>query len=46
MLPEVAQRNYAELDEMYEKGVPAWKMKGYVTDVQKSQMMRNEVEMM
>ena len=33
-VPEPSLRNAAELDEMYEKGVPAWKMKNYVTDVQ------------
>lgn len=33
-VPECAQRNPAELDEMYEKGVPAWRMQKYVTDVQ------------
>ncbi|WRT68753.1 uncharacterized protein IL334_005733 [Kwoniella shivajii] len=40
-LPETAQRNSAELDEMYEKGVPAWKMKKFVTDVQKAHAARN-----
>ncbi|KAK8853488.1 hypothetical protein IAR55_004195 [Kwoniella newhampshirensis] len=39
-LPEVARRNPAELDEMYEKGVAPWRMKGYVTDVQKAQNAR------
>ncbi|KAL4878200.1 MFS general substrate transporter [Aspergillus karnatakaensis] len=33
-VPEPSKRNTAEMDEMYEKGVPAWRMKGYVTDVQ------------
>lgn len=33
-VPEPAQRNSAEMDEMYEKGVPAWRMKKFVTDVQ------------
>jgi hypothetical protein len=33
-VPECAKRNPAELDEMYDKGVPAWRMKKYVTDVQ------------
>jgi hypothetical protein len=33
-LPECSRRNAAEIDEMYEKGVPAWKMHKYVTDVQ------------
>jgi hypothetical protein len=28
-------RNTAEMDEMYEKGVPAWRMQKYVTDVQR-----------
>ncbi len=36
-VPEPSQRNPAELDEMYEKGVPAWRMRNYVTDVQKLQ---------
>lgn len=36
-VPEPAQRNAAEMDEMYEKGVPAWKMRKYVTDVQRTQ---------
>jgi MFS transporter, SP family, sugar:H+ symporter len=34
-VPETAQRNSAEMDEMYEKGVPAWRMRKFVTDVQK-----------
>lgn len=33
-VPEPSQRNPAELDEMYEKGVPAWKMSKFMTDVQ------------
>ncbi|PLB45132.1 MFS general substrate transporter [Aspergillus steynii IBT 23096] len=33
-LPECSRRNAAEIDEMYEKGIPAWKMKKYVTEVQ------------
>ncbi|KAL4903125.1 hypothetical protein BDW74DRAFT_169064 [Aspergillus multicolor] len=33
-LPECSRRNAAEIDEMYEKGVPAWRMHKYVTDVQ------------
>ncbi|EKG12548.1 General substrate transporter [Macrophomina phaseolina MS6] len=32
--PEPSRRNAAELDEMYEKGVPAWRMRNYVTTVQ------------
>ncbi|KAL7916802.1 general substrate transporter [Trichoderma velutinum] len=36
-VPEPSQRNPAELDELYEKGVPAWRMRNYVTDVQKLQ---------
>ncbi|KAL7940835.1 general substrate transporter [Trichoderma barbatum] len=36
-VPEPSQRNSAELDELYEKGVPAWRMRSYVTDVQKLQ---------
>lgn len=34
-VPEPSQRNAAELDEMYEKGVPARRMRHYVTDVQR-----------
>ncbi|OWZ61036.1 hypothetical protein AYX15_06740 [Cryptococcus neoformans] len=41
LLPEVAKRNPAELDEMYEKSVPPWKMKDFVTDVQKAHAARN-----
>jgi hypothetical protein len=33
-LPECSRRNPAEIDEMYEKGVPAWKMHKFVTDIQ------------
>lgn len=33
-VPEPSARNAAELDEMYMKGVPARKMRSYVTDVQ------------
>ncbi|KAH6672695.1 general substrate transporter [Plectosphaerella plurivora] len=33
-VPEPSQRNPAEMDEMYEKGVPAWRMRKYVTEVQ------------
>ncbi|OAA56261.1 sugar transporter [Niveomyces insectorum RCEF 264] len=36
-VPEPSLRNAAELDEMYEKGVPPWKMKKYDTDVQRLQ---------
>ncbi|KAM9875955.1 hypothetical protein VD0002_g7282 [Verticillium dahliae] len=36
-VPEPSRRNNAEMDEMYDKGVPAWKMKDYVTDVQLAQ---------
>ncbi|KFY81283.1 hypothetical protein V500_11544 [Pseudogymnoascus sp. VKM F-4518 (FW-2643)] len=36
-VPEPSQRNFAEMDEMYEKGVPAWRMRKYVTDVQRMQ---------
>lgn len=34
-VPEPSQRNAAELDEMFEKRIPARKMREYVTDVQK-----------
>ncbi|KPM41346.1 hypothetical protein AK830_g5203 [Neonectria ditissima] len=33
-VPEPSKRNTAEMDEMYENGVPAWKMKKYITQVQ------------
>ncbi|KAH8585378.1 general substrate transporter [Bisporella sp. PMI_857] len=33
-LPDCSQRNAAEIDEMYEKHVPAWRMHKYVTSVQ------------
>lgn len=33
-LPECSRRNAAEIDKMYGKGVPAWKMKKYVIEVQ------------
>ncbi|KAM5353514.1 hypothetical protein ACJ41O_000164 [Fusarium nematophilum] len=36
-VPEPSKRNTAEMDEMYENGVPAWKMQKYVTNVQLSQ---------
>ncbi|KAM6511998.1 hypothetical protein FALCPG4_016986 [Fusarium falciforme] len=35
-VPEPSQRNPAEMDEMYEKHVPARKMRKYVTDVQRA----------
>lgn len=35
-VPEPSQRNSAEMDEMYEKRVPARKMRKYVTDVQRA----------
>ena len=34
-VPEPSRRNAAELDELFEKGIPAWRMRKYVTDVQK-----------
>ncbi|GJC81042.1 hypothetical protein ColLi_03880 [Colletotrichum liriopes] len=36
-VPEPAQRNSAEMDEMYQKGVLAWRMRKYVTDIQHTQ---------
>lgn len=39
-VPEPARRNAAEMDEMYEKRVPAWKMSKYVTDVQRAHQAR------
>jgi MFS transporter, SP family, sugar:H+ symporter len=36
LVPEPSMRNSAEMDEMYEKGVPAWRMSKYVTDVQRA----------
>ena len=43
-VPEPSQRNPAELDEMYEKGVPAWKMRKYITDVQMLQQEHAETK--
>ncbi|KAH8810798.1 general substrate transporter [Xylogone sp. PMI_703] len=43
-VPEPSQRNPAEMDEMYEKGVPAWKMRNYVTDVQTQQQYNKGME--
>jgi SP family sugar:H+ symporter-like MFS transporter len=37
-VPEPSMRNTAEMDEMYEKGVPAWRMQKYVTDAQRAQV--------
>ncbi|KAF2014274.1 MFS general substrate transporter [Aaosphaeria arxii CBS 175.79] len=39
-LPECSRRNAAEIDEMYEKNVPAWKMHRYVTDIQAMHQVR------
>ncbi|KAH6894644.1 general substrate transporter [Thelonectria olida] len=36
-VPEPSMRNTAKMDEMYEKGVPAWKMQKYITDAQLAQ---------
>ncbi|PSN71411.1 MFS general substrate transporter [Corynespora cassiicola Philippines] len=36
-VPEPSQRNYAEMDEMYNNRVPARKMRKYVTEVQLAQ---------
>lgn len=38
--PEPSQRNYAEMDEMFTKGVPARKMRKYVTEVQLAQQQQ------
>ncbi|KAL4867811.1 hypothetical protein BDV12DRAFT_209528 [Aspergillus spectabilis] len=38
-IPEPSKRNTAEMDEMYEKRVPAWRMKGFVTDVQSQSLI-------
>jgi hypothetical protein len=40
LCPETARRSPAELDELYEHRVPAWKMRKYVTDVQRDQDAR------
>ncbi|KAJ3549491.1 hypothetical protein NM208_g479 [Fusarium decemcellulare] len=40
-VPEPSARNSAELDEMYAKGVPAWRMRKFVTDVQKQQQQES-----
>lgn len=39
-VPEPSQRNYAEMDEMYKKKVPARNMRKYVTEVQLAQEQR------
>ncbi|KAF4994209.1 hypothetical protein FDECE_13206 [Fusarium decemcellulare] len=39
-LPECSRRNAAEVDEMYLKGVPAWKMHKFVTEVQTMHQIR------
>lgn len=39
-VPEPSQRNYAEMDEMYINGVPARKMRKYVTEVQLAQQQQ------
>lgn len=39
-VPEPSQRNYAEMDEMYNNGVPARKMRKYVTEVQLAQQQQ------
>lgn len=41
-VPEPARRSPAELDELYEKHIPAWRMRGYVTDVEKEYQTRRE----
>lgn len=33
-LPECSRRNAAEVNELYDRGVPAWKMHKYVTEAQ------------
>lgn len=43
-VPEPSQRNSAEMDEMYEKHVPARRMKKYVTDVQKQRQVTRSSE--
>ncbi|KAM5343421.1 hypothetical protein ACJ41O_011958 [Fusarium nematophilum] len=40
-LPECSRRNAAEVDEMYAKGVPAWKMHKYVTEIQTLHQVRH-----
>lgn len=35
LVPKTSKRNAAELDEMFAKGIPAWRARGFVTDVQK-----------
>lgn len=39
-VPEPSQHRYAEMDEMYSKGVPARKMRKYVTEVQLAQQQQ------
>jgi hypothetical protein len=35
-VPEIVRRNAADLDELFEKGVPARRFKQYVTESQKA----------
>lgn len=37
LIPETCKRSPAELDELYQKRVSVWKMRRYVTDVQREQ---------
>lgn len=43
-VPELSRRNYAEMDEVYANGVPAKKMRRYVTEVQLAQQQQQIVE--
>jgi MFS transporter, SP family, general alpha glucoside:H+ symporter len=43
IIPEVARRTPAEIDEMFEKKVKPRKFKGFVTDVEKDQAERDRI---
>lgn len=34
-LPETKARSVAEMDELFERGIPAWRTSKYVTDVER-----------
>ncbi|CRK30147.1 hypothetical protein BN1723_014518 [Verticillium longisporum] len=44
ILPEVARRTPAEIDELFEKRVPLRKFKGYVTEVEMHAVMRQSTK--
>lgn len=40
-VPETARRNAAELDELFDRGVPAWRMRNFETNAQKTVQIRS-----